>query len=111
MYKGIIYRLFVFTGNHSEKGFLCGHPLPVVFCNNDAQVRLVSASRGCTDVANADILQGGVPFVHTQQVFAMTKPGGVAPNNHCRSEEHTSELQSLMRISYAVFCLQTKNHK
>src|SRR3546814_2962110 len=26
-----------------------------------------------------------------------------------RSEEHTSELQSLMRISYAVFCLKTKN--
>src|SRR3546814_3001805 len=26
-----------------------------------------------------------------------------------RSEEHTSELQSLMRISYAVFCLQKKN--
>src|SRR3546814_2249467 len=28
-----------------------------------------------------------------------------------RSEEHTSELQSLMRISYAVFCLQKKKHK
>src|SRR3546814_8670076 len=27
-----------------------------------------------------------------------------------RSEEHTSELQSLMRISYAVFCLKTKTH-
>src|SRR3546814_9852351 len=27
-----------------------------------------------------------------------------------RSEEHTSELQSLMRISYAVFCLHKKNH-
>src|SRR3546814_10579961 len=27
-----------------------------------------------------------------------------------RSEEHTSELQSLMRISYAVFCLHTKKH-
>src|SRR3546814_2401289 len=27
-----------------------------------------------------------------------------------RSEEHTSELQSLMRISYAVFCFKTKNH-
>src|SRR3546814_7498208 len=27
-----------------------------------------------------------------------------------RSEEHTSELQSLMRISYAVFCLNKKNH-
>src|SRR3546814_3285644 len=28
-----------------------------------------------------------------------------------RSEEHTSELQSLMRISYAVFCLKKKNTK
>src|SRR3546814_9136816 len=29
----------------------------------------------------------------------------------CRSEEHTSELQSLMRISYAVFCLKQKTHE
>src|SRR3546814_7094145 len=29
--------------------------------------------------------------------------------NDIRSEEHTSELQSLMRISYAVFCLKKKN--
>src|SRR3546814_2052971 len=28
-----------------------------------------------------------------------------------RSEEHTSELQSLMRISYAVFCLKKQQHK
>src|SRR3546814_7343135 len=28
--------------------------------------------------------------------------------SYCRSEEHTSELQSLMRISYAVFCLKQK---
>src|SRR3546814_4100954 len=33
---------------------------------------------------------------------------GLAEN--ARSEEHTSELQSLMRISYAVFCLQKKKH-
>src|SRR3546814_2009865 len=32
--------------------------------------------------------------------------GGMAAND--RSEEHTSELQSLMRISYAVFCLKKK---
>src|SRR3546814_1391183 len=31
--------------------------------------------------------------------------------DHHRSEEHTSELQSLMRISYAVFCLKKKIHK
>src|SRR3546814_8346980 len=33
------------------------------------------------------------------------------PYGNDRSEEHTSELQSLMRISYAVFCLQKKNHQ
>src|SRR3546814_9481636 len=46
--------------------------------------------------------------------------GGPAAAGHCRgrpfplrrrSEEHTSELQSLMRISYAVFCLKKKNKK
>src|SRR3546814_8729025 len=34
---------------------------------------------------------------------------GVTNSECSRSEEHTSELQSLMRISYAVFCLQKKN--
>src|SRR3546814_4934932 len=33
------------------------------------------------------------------------------PPQHRRSEEHTSELQSLMRISYAVFCLKKKKRK
>src|SRR3546814_1733534 len=38
---------------------------------------------------------------------------GIVLRHQCRarSEEHTSELQSLMRISYAVFCLQKKNSK
>src|SRR3546814_4222685 len=35
-------------------------------------------------------------------------PHIVADGSHLRSEEHTSELQSLMRISYAVFCLKKK---
>src|SRR3546814_1099898 len=34
-----------------------------------------------------------------------------ARSRACRSEEHTSELQSLMRISYAVFCLKKKKSK
>src|SRR3546814_7128228 len=33
------------------------------------------------------------------------------PSDQSRSEEHTSELQSLMRISYAVFCLKKKKKK
>src|SRR3546814_10049321 len=39
------------------------------------------------------------------------RPGyGIAPTETDRSEEHTSELQSLMRISYAVFCLKKTTH-
>src|SRR3546814_8170200 len=37
-----------------------------------------------------------------------TSDGMVPPKDHRRSEEHTSELQSLMRTSYAVFCLKKK---
>src|SRR3546814_1611725 len=40
------------------------------------------------------------------QVSKVSVPLGVV-----RSEEHTSELQSLMRISYAVFCLKKKTNK
>src|SRR3546814_3491286 len=36
-------------------------------------------------------------------------PMGAAVANRARSEEHTSELQSLMRTSYAVFCLKKNN--
>src|SRR3546814_6992611 len=39
---------------------------------------------------------------------AMTEPGAGSAFFRMRSEEHTSELQSLMRISYAVFCLKKK---
>src|SRR3546814_6839686 len=41
----------------------------------------------------------------------LTKLGFWADWTVTRSEEHTSELQSLMRISYAVFCLKKKNEK
>src|SRR3546814_8693479 len=44
----------------------------------------------------AQLASRGIPF-------AIIDPAG-------RSEEHTSELQSLMRISYAVFCLTKKNN-
>src|SRR3546814_7644914 len=37
--------------------------------------------------------------------------GGPASTTRIRSEEHTSELQTLMRNSYAVFCLKQKNKK
>src|SRR3546814_4981301 len=59
--------------------------------------------------------QGGdsrhrVDQLHFRPLFTVT-PGptwGLAQEAADRSEEHTSELQSLMRISYAVFCLKKK---
>src|SRR3546814_5040354 len=41
---------------------------------------------------------------------ALELAGVVSPSLEARSEEHTSELQSLMRISYAVFCLKKNNN-
>src|SRR3546814_9329602 len=43
-------------------------------------------------------------LIHTGDMPSKAAPG-------TRSEEHTSELQSLMRISYAVFCLKKKNNQ
>src|SRR3546814_1985440 len=46
------------------------------------------------------------PTMRTLRVLGVT----MVPPSGPRSEEHTSELQSLMRISYAVFCLQKKKN-
>src|SRR3546814_4475779 len=50
------------------------------------------------------------PRLHLGGVHHRADPRG-HPAADVRSEEHTSELQSLMRISYAVFCLKTKKQK
>src|SRR3546814_8382465 len=53
-------------------------------------------------------------LLRTQQPLSKCRPPSwpVIPTDAwVRSEEHTSELQSLMRISYAVFCLKKKNNR
>src|SRR3546814_2615328 len=52
-------------------------------------------------------IRGGAFAGTLEAVLRTDAPSGVA----VRSEEHTSELQSLMRISYAVFCLKKKKQK
>src|SRR3546814_10477115 len=55
----------------------------------------------------ADLTEGGLAGVIDLQ---LNRPFNFRdPTVVLRSEEHTSELQSLMRISYAVFCLKKKN--
>src|SRR3546814_2143680 len=50
-----------------------------------------------------------VEGVGSVSVNLATERADIRPAGPVRSEEHTSELQSLMRISYAVFCLKKKN--
>src|SRR3546814_1145016 len=56
-----------------------------------------------TGVGCAFHVPGSLPGEGETQIFLATADGSPV-----RSEEHTSELQSLMRISYAVFCLKKK---
>src|SRR3546814_7793270 len=55
--------------------------------------------------------QGGAeyPKLELQSELVQDNPADREQGTAQRSEEHTSELQSLMRISYAVFCLKKKN--
>src|SRR3546814_1129723 len=77
--------------------------------------RMLMSSNGALGVV------GLTPFLHIRVVtemfgdgsvfgtfFTVHDPGLYKPYVEVRSEEHTSELQSLMRISYAVFCLKKK---
>src|SRR3546814_8373818 len=63
------------------------------------QIGLAAARRGGGDVHPGEPVPVGGHHAH---------PLGARLPEHARSEEHTSELQSLMRNSYAVFCLKKK---
>src|SRR3546814_2895804 len=56
--------------------------------------------------AGKGVLQLIADFKDTDNEFAMLRGMVELSGRPMRSEEHTSELQSLMRISYAVFCLK-----
>src|SRR3546814_8963423 len=57
----------------------------------------------CAEAASAPLRSGGTPASRNRTAIPSPRP-------RPRSEEHTSELQSLMRISYAVFCLKKKKN-
>src|SRR3546814_4941490 len=72
---------------------------------------LYTLSIGCAFLANARLY--GPPELIVIRRIGVDSRCGIGRIRRAvvrrRSEEHTSELQSLMRISYAVFCLKKKN--
>src|SRR3546814_4378759 len=65
--------------------------------------------RGLGDQGYIFIIVHKRPFPHKVRRITCQKEQTSPPSSlSVRSEEHTSELQSLMRISYAVFCLKKK---
>src|SRR3546814_10765462 len=122
--------LAVFWGDAGEEGVILD-PLDTIsvpqgvmrgFRNPNDHELIILAMVGATD--------GGGPVTWHREILERAKTTGLAVEDGKlkrldnfrmpegleeievgRSEEHTSELQSLMRISYAVFCLTTKKTK
>src|SRR3546814_8376598 len=87
-----------------------GLDLPEIYRRQEGQTH--TASDGQKFEVSADSLDANRSykyFGNGQGVSAYTFVDSRSFLWYSRSEEHTSELQSLMRISYAVFCLKKKN--
>src|SRR3546814_3330963 len=86
-------------------------------CSSDLQLHIRCAGNAADDFLQFLATGDQLVEIVTEELdrYVRTDPGNqlVHPHLHglgklVRSEEHTSELQSLMRISYAVFCLKKK---
>src|SRR3546814_10832221 len=76
-------------------------PDDILYTNCDDEVCRVPEGREVYDYLREFFVES----YSTQKIFVLFV---TSENTKVRSEEHTSELQSLMRISYAVFCLKKK---
>src|SRR3546814_1604003 len=93
-----------------------GYDLALIRAVADAVTVPVIASGGVGNLDHlvAGVIEGGASAVLAASIFHFgeaTIAEAHARLAAARSEEHTSELQSLMRISYAVFCFKKKKKK
>src|SRR3546814_10538994 len=79
------------------------------FVGEDNAVRVIDAFIDALDLVDLGF-EGAVPATTGRPGYHPAVLLKIYVYGYLRSEEHTSELQSLMRISYAVFCLKKKKH-
>src|SRR3546814_2869522 len=103
--SGVVVRLGTYTGKLSDDPERMAKTKVPALTGRPKRYRL-SCDRASPF---ANILQTRLPSATTRG--SPTRPRCDKPVRRNRSEEHTSELQSLMRISYAVFCLKKKTTK
>src|SRR3546814_5443164 len=100
---------------------VCSSDLSRIACSTSSRVMRRCASTrlrsalACPTAALPELNSGiGTEMLNNTAVSFDSEnrrtPGPTVTSGMRRSEEHTSELQSLMRISYAVFCLTKKNN-
>src|SRR3546814_7250702 len=92
-------------------GLLTGWPVLLVVDAEGAGQSVAAVAHGLATFPGAPPVAGViVNRVASDRHAAMIAEGFGVLDLPLRSEEHTSELQSLIRISYAVFCLKKKKH-
>src|SRR3546814_6558446 len=97
----------------ADTGLLLGGQILAPEGADSIQTLVLALKHGMTAQALGETI---FPYLTTVEALKLAAQGfrkDVAKLSCCagRSEEHTSELQSLMRISYAVFCLKKKKNK
>src|SRR3546814_5590930 len=86
--------------------FLSGTGNFIPFNNSRTTLRLLNAASKGHEVPGWQM--SVLPIGYSYSPWSAKGRVAAPQFGHKRSEEHTSELQSLMRISYAVFCLKNK---
>src|SRR3546814_9877503 len=95
------------TSGHSSAAILNGVGMPC--CPSSRKVRIIGAAQAHITAAAASCVSSNCGCAGTFSIVSPKRPS--KPAFRARSEEHTSELQSLLRISYAVFCLKKNTNK
>src|SRR3546814_7437620 len=91
-----------------EKLAACGRPIIFLSGHGDLSSGVLAMKAGAVDFLTKPCLREDL-LAAISKAIKLDIETRAERAERDRSEEHTSELQSLMRISYAVFCLKKKN--